>query len=175
MTQNLGNFVHGGAAMEHPDGEGVAQQMSALSWRVESGTRQRAPNGVAYSRGTCKSLARSFRADEYPACCTMWTSVEQVIGEGFAYIMWNGQPVVYASFSPHGQLPKFPMDIVQLHVFDFAGTQPQASQQQQYRVVTFPDFSAETTSRHNGFNLNWLEKFGQCGKFPFSHGWHTQR
>lgn len=160
MTQNFRNFIHGGASMEHSDSERMAQQMSALSWRAELGTRQRTPNRIAYGRGGCKPLTRSFCADENPACCTTWAPVEKVIGDGFAYIMWNGQAVLYAAFSPHGQLPKLPVDIVQLHVLDFAGTQPQASQQQQYREVTFPDCSAGITGRQNGFNLCWIEEFG---------------
>jgi hypothetical protein len=62
-------------------------------------------------------------------------SVLQISRNRFPDICWYGKLSVAVTFASHGELPGFPIKILQREGHHFTGSQPKARQQQQDRIV----------------------------------------
>jgi hypothetical protein len=103
----------------------------------------------------------------------MRPTVSQVCGDGLADIgrqrHWCGP----TTFTVHGHLAGFPIDIFQIERNNFSGPQAQPGEQQQDRAISPAQRRLAITTIHNVLYRSRWEKLGQCGLRPIRDNRHA--
>jgi hypothetical protein len=95
--------------------------------------------------------------------------VAQVAGQGLPDIGRERETVVRASLPPHLQHTSSPVDIIEFQGDYFAGSQPQAGQQEDDGIITARDGGVPLASEDNPFDFFRLEVLRYLGESPLRH------
>jgi hypothetical protein len=70
-----------------------------------------------------------------------------------AHISGERQAVLTATFAMYGQLARFPVNVLQCHMHDFAGPQAEPRQKEQNRLVALPGRALLMAGSQHKLNL----------------------
>jgi len=90
----------------------MAQQMCTFESGVEASPRKSSPDHITDSDGTRKPLMGRRQTDEHPSRRAPGTSIAKVLGQGFADIFGQRQPIFPTGFTSNDKLSGIPIDVL---------------------------------------------------------------
>jgi hypothetical protein len=87
----------------------------------------------------------------------MRTTVTEIRGQSLSHLFQQRQPIPTRALSPDGQQACGPVDVVQLHDHDLAGTKTESGQDKQHSVVTPPGRGVAVTTAQRSLHLTRLQ------------------
>jgi hypothetical protein len=84
--------------------------------------------------------------------------MEQIPRQGLPHILWDGEPVLTDTLPPDPDPSLFPIDVLQLQVDHFSGTQAEPGQKEQDRIVPLAYEDILTASLENPLDLLRFKK-----------------
>jgi hypothetical protein len=136
MPQYVTNLGKGSSSPQEVRRQGMAQQMCAMVWWIQTRTPQGPPYDGAHGIGrTAEACIWRLAVDEHSACGTPRSPPFQVIRYGFADLLKQRHPIYPVALSPNRQLSGPPINVLQLEVDHLPGTQSKPGQQNQYGEV----------------------------------------
>jgi hypothetical protein len=153
MTEQFADLVEGNFLPEQVGSQRVTEQMRSLPRRIDASVYQRSPHDAGDGDGVCETTHRSSMSKENSATSTAWAAEAQIACDGFADVGWQRHLGQASPFATDGDPAVVPIDIIQFQCNNLAGSETQAREQQEHRVVPLSLW---------GFPLAMIEKLLNC-------------
>src|SRR5688572_20917543 len=157
MPQKLADLRQGSTFAKQLRGQGVPQQMGALTRRIDTGAGERSPDDIADRHGVREASARRMYAHEHAPRSAPWPSVAQVVSQSLAHVGRDRQQILPTALPAHPELPGLPIDVIQRHGNHFSGPQAESREEKQDRVVALTGDRGLITAFEKTLDLLLLE------------------
>src|SRR5207247_4900939 len=120
----------------------MAKLMGSGGGRLDPGTQQCMANDRADGTLSQKAAVRGFGAQKYATTGAAGSSVPQIDHDRITHILGQGKLGAATTLAVDAQASGIPIDVLELQKGHFPGTQTQAGEKKQDRVVAPPHCSA---------------------------------
>jgi hypothetical protein len=100
----------------------MAKLMGSKSGSINTGALKAMPNDGSNATGSLKAADGSFDAQKYAPTATSWTPTPQIHGDRFTNFRGQGEVAALATLAANAQLPRFPVDLIELEKRHFTRT-----------------------------------------------------
>jgi hypothetical protein len=169
VAQQFADLREGGTLAQHLRGQSMTKLMGTGGGCLDPGTQECTTNDCSYGALTQKSAKRSSGAQKHPTAAATGSSVPKISHDRIPHILRQRKLRAPTTLAMDAEASVLPVDVVELQRGHLSGTQPQASEQQQDRVVAPSHRSAAIDPAEQSAYLLGCDASGNRGPRPVGH------
>jgi hypothetical protein len=147
----------------------MAQKVGPFAFRMKAGPLKGPSDDIADGDGTGKTLLRCLEAKEDAPRRAAGSPIAYISRQGLTDILGDGETVLPDALPSDHELSVLPIQVIEFHMDYFSGTQAEACQKEQDRIVAPPLGRGPIAGLEETLDLLRFKELRQVRQPPVCH------